>query len=97
MYLGVYLDEDHSYSLTYSFFFLLRRFIFVMFTFLLFDHPALQLQAFIWSSILYMGYLSAERIYEDDFTFKLEYLNECLLMLMCYHQIGFTNIVKDPD
>ena len=63
MYDDVYLKDDHTYGLSYSVVFLVRRSLFVWISFLLFDHPPLQLQAFFFSSILYICYLSSNRIY----------------------------------
>ena len=69
LYDGVYLENDHIYGLSYSFVFLTRRSLFVWISFLLYDHPPLQLQAFFFSSILYMCYLCSNRIYIEPFTY----------------------------
>ena len=96
MYLGVYLETDDPFGLSLSAVFLIRRSIFVATTFLLIDHPALQLQAFIFTSVSYMTYLKITRIYEDKFMLNLELLNESLFLLCSYHFLMFTNILNDP-
>ena len=96
MYLGVHLKGDDTLGLSVAIVFLLRRSIFVAITFALIDHPALQMQAFIFLSVLYMGYLKSVRIYDDQFMLDLEFFNEGLLLLCCYHFLMFTNILNDP-
>ena len=96
MYIGVCLSKGRIYGLSYSVVFLLRRTAFVMITFLLYDYPSFQTQVFIASSIVYIGYFSSNRIYEQKLTYRHEYLNELLLLNICYHQLAFTNILDSP-
>ena len=65
MYLGVHLKGDDTFGLSVAIVFLIRRSIFVAITFALINHPALQVQAFIFLSILYMCYLKSIRIYAE--------------------------------
>ena len=44
-----------------------------------------------------MCYLSSFKIYADSFTFKLEYLNESIFLITCYHFLFFTNILGKDD
>ena len=97
MYLGVYLETDDPFGLSLSVVFLIRRSIFVATTFMLIDHPALQIQAFIFMSVIYIIYLKSTRIYDDKFMLNLELLNECLFLLCSYHFLMFTNILNDPQ
>ena len=57
MYLGVWLST--GWGLSYSIVFLIRRSLFVALTFALYDYPGIQIQLFIYSSVLYMIYLHA--------------------------------------
>ena len=66
-------------------------------TFGLIDYPGLQIQLFIISSVLYMCYLSSLKIYEDNFMFRLEYINESIFLLTSYHFILFTSILDKED
>ena len=96
MYLGIWLEELNVYSLTYSLVFLIRRSIFVVLTFALFSYPGIQIQVFIFSSLLYIIYLNSHRIYAENFTLQLENLNEFVFLTICYHLVLFTNLVSDP-
>ena len=96
MYQGVWLVENSKYAIGYSVVFLLRRLLFVILTFALFDFPGLQIQAFIWTSILYLVYLNAERVQAEPFTLVFENMNEFTFLIVCYHFVLFTGIVNDP-
>ena len=97
MYSGVWLSEKPSiFSLSYSIVFLLRRTIFAVITFLLFDYPTMQILAFIMNIILYVIYLNSSRIYAERFSLYLENLNESFFLIVCYHILLFTNVLDDP-
>ena len=97
MYSGVWLSEKPSiFSLSYSIVFLLRRTIFAVITFLLFDYPTMQILAFIMNIILYVIYLNSSRIYAERFPLYLENLNESFFLIVCYHILLFTNVLDDP-
>ena len=97
MYLGVWLEGKSKFGLSLSVVFLIRRSIFVVLTFALFDHPGIQIQLFIASSILYIVYLNSFRIYQEDFMFKFEFVNECIFLITCYHFVLYTNILNKND
>ena len=63
MYLGVWLGGKIRYGLSLSIMFLARRSIFVAITFGLYEHPGLQIHLFIFTSLLYIIYLSSFHIY----------------------------------
>ena len=65
--------------------------------FLLAEYPGIQVQVFIYSSVLYVIYLHFQRIYIDPFMLTFETINECSLQLVCYHLVLFTNLVSDPS
>ena len=59
MYLGIWVSEKISYyALSYSIVFLLRRSVFILISFLLLDYPGIQIQLFIYTSVLYIIYLN---------------------------------------
>ena len=97
MYPGVLLKTNHAFSLSLSIVFLIRRFLFVLITFTLYDHPVIQIQMFILSSIVYIIYLGSARIFRENSSLKAEYLNESLFMVVCYHLILFKNFLDGPD
>ena len=98
MYVGVLLIEgENNFGLTISVVFLLRRTLFVGITFGLLDYPGLQMLLFIVSSVFYLCYLSSFTIYASSFTYKLEYLNESIFLITCYHFLLFTNILGKDD
>ena len=97
MYKDVYLGGGHWYGLTITIVFLVRRTIFLVITFALYEYPALQIQLFICLSVMYITYLDQSRIYQLDKTLRFEYLNEGTFLVICYHLILFTNIVDTPS
>ena len=97
MYLGVWIEGKSNFGLSLSIVFLIRRSIFVAITFALYNHPGIQIQLFIFGSILYIIYLNSRRIYKEYFMFKFEFMNECIFLIICYHLVLFTNILtNDP-
>ena len=98
MYQGVSLDKEAPYGLTLIGAFLIRRSVFIAITYALIDYPALQIQVFILTSVLYMAYLNTFTIYEDTSLLKLELVNESIFLACCYQMLFFTNIlsVEDP-
>ena len=97
MYTHVDLEDRQTYGLALNIVFLIRRTIFVVITFALYDHPSLQILLFIWTSVLYIAYLGHSRVYQDQLTLRLEYLNEGTFLVICYHLISFTNILDNPS
>ena len=96
MYDGVLLRNDYWYSLTISIVFLLRRSLFVFITFVFYDYPGIQIQLFIYSSILYTVYLGYSKIYNDSAILILEYINEGIFMVISYHLVLFGNLLDSP-
>ena len=97
MYLGVALDDEVAYGLSLSVVFLIRRSVFVAITFGLLNYPSLQLQLFIFTSILYISYLNTFHIYKENFMLVFEYLNECILLCCAYLMLFFTNVLPKDD
>lgn len=95
MYLGVW--KSKGWGLTYSVVFLVRRTLFVILTFALYDQPGIQIQLFIYMSVLYMIYLHAQRIYAQKYILLLEAINEVVFLLACYHLVLFANLLPDPE
>ena len=97
MYPDVLLKTNHTFSLSLTIVFLLRRFLFVLITFTLYDHPVIQIQLFILNSIFYIIYLGSARIFSENSSLQAEYFNESLCMVVCYHLILFNNFLDGPD
>ena len=97
MYVGIHLVDKTIYPLSYTIVFLLRRTLFAVLTFTLFNYPTLQILAFIMSSMMYVIYLNSQRIYAERFSLFFENLNEAILIVICYHILLFTNVLDDPN
>lgn len=94
MYLGTITTD--VWCLAYSIIFLLRRTLFVAFTFGLYNYPSLQVHLFIYSNVYYLIYLNKVAPHEDPFYGAVEVINEVLFMIACYHYVYFTNVIYDP-
>lgn len=75
--------------------FLVRRTIFVIFTFTLISHPILQIELFIVVSLLYLCYINSKLLFLTRFLSRLETLNEVLFLLICYHLVLMANLVGE--
>ena len=95
MYNGAYLSGNKIYPVSYSVVFLIRRSTFILLTFMLFDQPAIQIQVFVFMSIMYIIYLNSERIYDLRVDLYLENLNEAFFLMALYHFLLFA-LVSDP-
>ena len=96
MYIGAYFGKKAIYPVSYGIVFLLRRSLFMCITFLLYDYPGIQIQVFIYSTILYIIYLNFHRIYDLPVDLFLENLNEVFFILALYHLVLFSNLVSEP-
>ena len=65
-------------------------------TFILYSYPGIQIQVFIYSTILYFIYLNYHRIYELPVDLLLENLNEVFFIFTLYHLVLFSNLVREP-
>jgi ABC-type sugar transport system permease subunit len=83
-------------SLMYNVVFLFRRSTFVLITFTLFEHPGIQIQAFIYSTLLYLIFLHHYPVFKESLTLKVETFNETIFLLICYHMVLFSNLIWDP-
>lgn len=52
------IDTESNFALSYTIVFLARRSLFCIFTFAMFEIPGIQVQFFIFSSVIYMIYLN---------------------------------------
>ena len=78
---------------TYSVVFLVRRNCFILMTFLLLEHPGLQIQMMLGMTTLYMCYVVNVRFHESTAQRRIEVINEFLLAMLCTHYVAFTNPV----
>ena len=67
-----------------------------MITFLLFDYPGIQINVFIYSSILYIIYITHYPKFDPPTVMWSEVVNEAIFILICYHMVLFSNLVWDP-
>lgn len=65
--------------------FLTRRLSYVVLTLVCFDEPNVLIHAFLFSNLVYVGYMGAFRPQDSTMGRRMEYLNECGLQLITYH------------
>ena len=78
-------------SQSYSIVFLLRRSLFVLITFQLFDFPTVQIQLQMATILLYIAYTQFAILYDDNTTRKTEFCNEIVFLLSSYHMMVFAS------
>lgn len=93
IYPGIVTDND--FALSYSIVYLVRRSLFCMFTFAMYEVPGLQVQLFSASSVAYMIYLNSTQFFETKLLFTQEIVNEYMFLLICYHLVLFSNLIED--
>jgi hypothetical protein len=97
IYLGVKTDTETQGELLSSSVFVVRRLLFIMVTHLLSLYPCMQVQIWISLSLYYIGYFMIVQPYDSKFAMYLEYVNEILFLVVCYHFILLTDVVSDKD
>ena len=83
-------------TLFYPYMFFLRRSVFVLITFLLFTRPGIQINVLLYSSILYIIFITHWPKFNPKTVMWVEVINESILLLICYHMILLSNIVWVP-
>ena len=83
-------------TLSYPIVFLLRRSLFVLITFSLFKYPGIQINVFIYSSLLYIIYITHFPKFEPKSIMWTEVVNEGIFLLICYHMVLFSNLIWAP-
>ena len=66
-------------------------------TFGLFNYPGIQINVFIYSSILYIIYITHYPKYNPTAIMWTEVINESIFLLICYHMVLFSNLVWKPS
>ena len=84
-------DASRDYVGTYSVVFLIRRSIFVMISFALHYYPGIQVQALIYTTLLFICYISNVRFHESTQQQRIEIINELILICLCYHFVLFAD------
>ena len=84
-------DATRDYVGTYSVVFLIRRSIFVMITYALHYYPGLQVQALIFTTLLFICYIANVRFHESTQQHRIEIVNELILVCLCYHFVLFAD------
>ena len=62
-----------------------------MITFLMYNHPGLQIEIMLYSTLIYICYISQVRFHESLLQKRVELLNEWLLVCLCYHFVIFAD------
>ena len=83
MYVG--MDSTKAKSGSYSVVFLVRRSIFVLITFVLYDDPSLQIISMLALTMVYLCFIAHMNFHETVRLRRIEMLNECILIGICYH------------
>ena len=76
---------------------MIRRSLFVLVSFVLLDYPGIQIQVFLYMTVLYIVYLNHGRIYEERLALRLDNTVEMLFMGICYHMVLFCDLLNGPD
>ena len=86
-------DAAKKYVGTYSLVFLMRRSFFVFVTFAMYRHPGLQIEMMLLSTVGYLCYITQMPFYQSPFQRRVEIMNECFLICLCYHFLIFADVV----
>lgn len=91
------VDPKYTGSLYYNVVFLTRRSLYVLITYSLFNYPGIQIQSFIYVTLLYLIYLHHFPVFVEKLTLKVETFNEVIFLLICYHMVLFSNLIWLPE
>ena len=91
------MNPEKPYVGTYSVIFLLRRSFFVLITFTLWEHPSMQVELMLYSTLLYVCYIGCSNFHMTPIQRRFEIMNECILICICYHFVLFANPVWSAD
>jgi len=90
------LKAKHPSVKFQSFAFLVRRSLFVVITFVLFDYPGIQVQLMIYMTLLQIIYIGHQDFYETRGAKALEITNESIFVLIQYNFVLLHALVSDP-
>lgn len=82
---------------TYSVIFLLRRSFFIAVTYVLYSYPSMQVECMLYSTLIYIVYISQMGFYETVSNRRIEIMNESILVALCYHFVIFADPSWDID
>lgn len=68
-----------------------------MITFGLFKYPGIQINVFIYSSLLYIIYITHYPKFDPPSILWTELTNEGIFLFICYHMVLFSNMIWAPD
>lgn len=66
-------------------------------TFGLFQYPGLQINVFIYTSLLYIIYITHFPKFDPITIMWTEVVNESVFLVICYHMVLFSNLIWDSD
>ena len=84
-------------TLIYPYIYLTRRSAFVLITFGLFRVPGIQINLFIYLSILYVIFIGHCPKFNPRTIYWTEIANEAMFLLICYHILLFSNLIWDQQ
>ena len=64
-------------------------------TFGLFQYPGLQINVFIYTSLLYIIYITHFPRFDPVTIMWTEVVNESVFLVICYHMVLFSNLIWD--
>ena len=91
------MNPEKPFVGTYSVIFLLRRSFFVLITFKLWEYPSMQVELMLYSTLLYVCYISSSSFHMTPIQRRFEIMNECILICVCYHFFLFANPIWSEE
>ena len=95
LYNGLQIEKNSAMS--YSIVFLVRRSIFIVITFALFNQPGLQIHLMIFLTIIYIMYLGYSDFHLSKQGKALEMTNETILVLIQYNFVLIHELISDNE
>ena len=86
--------SDRPQVATYPIVYLFRRCIFVLVTYLLRPHPALQIHFMLLMTLVHLCYINCMPFYDSRAQLRIEMINECFLLAICYHFLFFLDYTE---
>ena len=87
------LNPEKTSLISYSPVFLVRRSLFIVATFVLYQYPSMQVEVMLYTTLFYITFITQMSFYETTAMRRIEVMNECILVGICYHFVLFANPV----
>ena len=86
-----HFNPKKPYVGSYYLIFIVRRGVFVLITFVLYERPGIQILSMCLLTLMYLCYISNMKFYMTPSQKKIEMVNEFLLAILCYHFVVFAD------